>query len=823
MNVKRPENVEAHDAQRTVDFVTTDALPHASDATIGFQTTGRTVPELTPAPADSPSIPGYAITSEIAKGGMGRIYAAMDLTLQREVAIKTLLPGANEERFVIESKITAQLPHPCIPPIYALGTLGCGTPFLAMKFVRGRTLADELAARLSPHEDIPRFVLILEQIAQAVGFAHSRDIIHRDLKPLNVMVGEFGEVQVMDWGLAKKLHQEDASPEQPTSPILRSGDQRTRTLVGAVMGTPGYMAPEQARGESVDPRADVFALGAILGAILTGQPAFVGTTILESIQLAAKGKMDDVYSRLDSCGQDPELIAIAKRCMAAEPTERPRDGQAVASEIAAYRAGVEARLRRSETEKVEALVREGEERKRRKQLFTAAAIVSFTLLAGLTASVWQMRRAIIAEKAALNNADEAKRERDAKEVARLAEQQRAEGERFAKLEAEKNLEFARRGNEILQSIFKSLDPTAEYKTIAELRNALKTNLKKAVGNIEGTSLGEPLAVAELQDTLGQSLLGLGESTEAIEILEKASKTRAEMLGETDPKTIRSKGYLAESYRTAGMLDKALPLYEETLRSANERFGPSHPDTLTSKNNLAVGYHAAGMLEKALPLYEDLLSIRRADLGLEHEDTLASMNNLGAVYFKSGAFKKGVPLFAESLELRREKLGPDHPDTLSTMRNLGIAYCKTDQGEDAAKILIEWVEHQRTLLPNDDPKFGNILALIGTDLLSCKQYAAAEPMLRECLTLREAATPDQWNTFNTYSLLGACLLGQGKFAEAELFLVRGYEEMKARQNTIPPTASMRIPESLDRLIELYRATDRADEMKKYEAERAKYPE
>jgi len=444
------EDAAPEDAQCTVDFAKAAAAPNPSDATFVYQPEGKTVPDLPTAPAGAPVIPGYAITSEIAKGGMGRIYAAMDLTLHREVAIKTLLPGANTERFIIESKITAQLPHPCIPPIYALGTLRNGAPFLGMKFIRGRTLADELAARSRPTDDLLRLIQVFEQIAQAVGFAHSRNIIHRDLKPLNVMVGEFGEVQVMDWGLAKELFQDHVVSEHSATPIVRSGDQQTRTLVGAVMGTPGYMVPEQARGENVDARADVFALGAMLGAILTGQPAFVGTTVSESIQLAASGKIDDVYSRLDGCGQDPELIAIAKRCMAVDRAERPPDGQDVAAEVAAHRAGVEARLRRSETEKVEALVREGEERKRRKQLFAAAATVSVTLLAGLTASVWQMRRAIIAEQSAVRNAEDAGRERDAKEQARVAEQQRAEGEQIAKLEAEKNLEVTTRGNEVLQ-------------------------------------------------------------------------------------------------------------------------------------------------------------------------------------------------------------------------------------------------------------------------------------------------------------------------------------------------------------------------------------
>jgi serine/threonine protein kinase len=154
---------------------------------------------------------------------MGRVFAAFDETFEREVAIKTLLPGAPALRFITEAKITARLPHPGIPPVHALGTLEDGTPWLAMKLIRGRTLHDLLQSR--DHQeagDRGRFIAIFEQIAQAVGFAHSRGILHRDLKPLNVMVGELGEVQVMDWGLAKELTSRDregAGDETNAAPL----------------------------------------------------------------------------------------------------------------------------------------------------------------------------------------------------------------------------------------------------------------------------------------------------------------------------------------------------------------------------------------------------------------------------------------------------------------------------------------------------------------------------------------------------------------------------------------------------------------------------
>ena len=134
----------------------------------------------------------------------------LDLSLDRDVALKILLPGANADRFVRESKITARLPHPGIPPVHALGTLADGSPFLAMKLIAGQTLADEMKTA-----DRPRLLQAFTQVCQAVGFAHSRGVIHRDLKPANVMVGAFGEVQVMDWGLAKDLTSRDRRGRAP--------------------------------------------------------------------------------------------------------------------------------------------------------------------------------------------------------------------------------------------------------------------------------------------------------------------------------------------------------------------------------------------------------------------------------------------------------------------------------------------------------------------------------------------------------------------------------------------------------------------------------
>ena len=220
----------------------------------------------------------YRIDGEIARGGMGSVLKGRDPDLGRDVALKVLRDDLRDDagmvrRFVEEAQIGGQLQHPGIVPIYELGTFADLRPFFAMKLVKGHTLAQLLEARDGPGDDRPRFLSIFESIAQTVAYTHARGVIHRDLKPSNVMVGSFGEVQVMDWGLAKVLPRGGVVDDQKAGKddrqetviaTARSGsDAPGLSRPGSAMGTPAYMAPEQARGEGarVDERADVFAPG----------------------------------------------------------------------------------------------------------------------------------------------------------------------------------------------------------------------------------------------------------------------------------------------------------------------------------------------------------------------------------------------------------------------------------------------------------------------------------------------------------------------------------------------------------------------------------
>jgi serine/threonine protein kinase len=562
---------------------------------------------------------GYSILSEIGEGGMGVVYRAHDAALNRPVALKCLRPRfANDEavtaRFLHEASVTARLQHPGVPPVHAVGRLDDGRPFLAMKLVLGRTL-DALLSEQGPGAG--RWLAVFESICQAVGYAHSQGVIHRDLKPLNVMVGAFGEVQVMDWGLAKSLTGE-AGPSATDDPLAmtpESGPAPTpgfqATRAGSVLGTPAFMPPEQAIGaiDKVDRRSDVFGLGAILCCLLTGEPPFVGVDGESTRQLAARAKLDDAFSRLDGCGAEPDLIVLAKRCLAAEQADRPAEAGVLAAEVASLRRRAEERARLAEIEAV--------------------------------------RHTVQAQERARQAAQEVERSR----------RNRAAGVIVAAILALPFLYFY---------FFSGHNPLSRPRG----------------GSIDSRTL-TPLHEVKLPSDR--------------QIREAALWMRA------------------RKRLDAGQYDEAVKVCEELY---------SETRTLPSLSMLAWMYYLAGRL---------------ADAERAQRQWLASA-----------------------------------------------------KGEDGA----------------GSADFVRGLARLGLYLLAREKWAEAEASLRECLALAGETSPEAWTTFDAKSKIGAALLGQKKYADAEPLLLAGYNGLKKREKSIPPQGRPRLAEAADRLIELYTATGEA---------------
>src|SRR5262249_8501595 len=232
-----------------------------------------------------------------------------------------------------------------------------------------------------PTAERGRLLAVFEAVCQAVGYAHAHRVIHRDLKPANVMVGAFGEVQVMDCGLAKVLGAEGTGPVAGSSApevtrawteVSPAPEAGSNTQAGSLVGTPAFIPPEQAAGElaKVDERADVFGLGALLAVILTGKPPYVGESFEAVRVLAVRGKLGDCLARLKGCGAEPGVVSLCPQGLAVEPADRPRDAGEVAQAVARLRSAAEERARTAEREKAAADARAKAEAKAKQELET---------------------------------------------------------------------------------------------------------------------------------------------------------------------------------------------------------------------------------------------------------------------------------------------------------------------------------------------------------------------------------------------------------------------------------------------------------------------
>lgn len=412
----------------------------------------------------------YTVKSEFARGGMGRVLLALDNAVGREVAMKELLPnalgssslpasakdasrGELVERFLREAKVTGQLEHPNIVPVYEIGSREDGRVFYTMKLVRGKTMAhrlksiqndDSLDARGKLAERL-KLLDAFHDVCNAVAYAHSRNVIHRDLKPANIMLGEYGETLVLDWGLARVQGQEDRVTKGKTgklpdmSPSLLQEGSDARTLDGAVLGTPAYMPPEQARGDlsHVDERSDVYALGAMLYEILSGRAPYEGPTAQTVLAKVLVLEPDDLAVLAPEAPR--ELVVLAKKAMDRARGTRLASAGLMASEIAAYRDGRALSVYRYSTgESIARFVRRNR---------TAVAVASVALLLLVAGGVYSFVSITAQRDQARDSLAQATEEREA----RLALEQNQARER-AKLVAERRqrIHNARKWIDVMQ-------------------------------------------------------------------------------------------------------------------------------------------------------------------------------------------------------------------------------------------------------------------------------------------------------------------------------------------------------------------------------------
>jgi len=316
------------DSAETVD----PTLLQTGSRPLGEELRGATVERLLPVDRSM-----YAMMEEFARGGLGRIFRALDRRTGRIVAIKEVRRAERDVllRFAREALVTANLQHPSIVPVYEVGRWSEAEPFYAMKLVQGRTLADLVAEAASGGERLALLPHVID-VADALAYAHGERVIHRDLKPENVLVGSYGETVVIDWGLARNLATGEEAAALPSAQRLDGGEGET--VAGTVMGTPAYMPPEQARGEAVDERADVYAIGAMLYHVLAGlRPYAEASGAAEVLRRVIEGPpkaLSELAPEIPA-----ELVAIVNRAMAPLPSDRYPTAQGLAEDLRRFQAG----------------------------------------------------------------------------------------------------------------------------------------------------------------------------------------------------------------------------------------------------------------------------------------------------------------------------------------------------------------------------------------------------------------------------------------------------------------------------------------------------
>lgn len=563
---------------------------------------------------------------KLGEGGMGTVYKVRDPRLERNAALKLLLEEDNElavKRFLREVKITARLEHPNIPPVYEVGKTTSGQLYMVMKVVEGVTLKDRIK-RLHRKKTVDRHALeevlaAFVKVGEAVGYAHSLGIIHRDLKPENIMLGRFGEVQVMDWGIAKDLESLEESEEGVVESCDISShelDSLGVTVTGSMVGTPGYMAPEQVEGGATR-EGDVYALGVILTEILTGEKANPGKAMVERIAATVTGSTKtprDIDRRIAK-----DIDGLVKAACELDPKKRLASAELFVENLRAYLAQSPLPVYRY------SLVERGLGAISRRPGFFVGTAMLFVLLSSTTALYQAFRTSEQQREEAVNIAESAtKSEEDLKKaVTALYSLDQAVQRGMPEKEIKERLDAAL---ELGQFDYSLLLSAAKVCVKAGLRDRAKELLFKASRDKSQEKPYEALFMLhriELAENLSNSIR-MTDSAKELVVRARAAGDENEFTVTMDAAKLYLAGQIQESYRIISRLEK----YSQSF---------------------AFGYFIRGLIEAKLAKDDDAEKSLKKSMAID-PDFVSAINAMGVLARKRGRFEEAIKLYSKSIQL-----------------------------------------------------------------------------------------------------------------------------------------------------------------------------
>jgi tetratricopeptide (TPR) repeat protein/tRNA A-37 threonylcarbamoyl transferase component Bud32 len=692
----------------------------------------------------APAEPGrYRALAPHARGGLGEVLVAEDAQLGRRVALKRIQPRWRHDaearrRFLLEAEVTGRLEHPGVVPVYSLTEDADGELCYAMRFVEGETLQQAIRryhaapGPLELRQLLSRFVAV----CNAVGYAHSRGVLHRDLKPANIMLGKYGETLLVDWGLAKAIQRsEEARTSGEQTLVTTEPASGDGTRLGQVVGTPAYMAPEQAAGawDSISSAADVYALGATLYCLLTGRAPFDDPDPRQVLARVQRG--DFPLPRAVRADVPRALEAVCLKAMARRSEGRYGSALELAGDVERWLADEPVT---AHPEPLPVRLR----RQARRHPATLAATVAL-LLAGLVGLGLGL-------------------------AAVRAEQQRTAGERDR---AEANAAEAQRQRGRSEAVNKFLlddllAQAAPENNARQKKVTVEDVLAKAAAKVEKSFADQPDVEADVRRAVGLTYHKLGVFEQAQPQLERVLALRRRQQGPDHVDTMDAANELALLLQDQGKYKEALQLFRQNLEDHRRVSGPDHPDTLTAVNNLTALLLEQGKVAEAEPLLRRNLEACRRVLGDEHTLTLSALNNLVVVLINQKKAAEAEPLARLSAEVSRRVRGPEHPETLGAVNNLaGVLYTQRKMTE-AEPLLRENLEGNRRVLGPEHPVTLTALNNVARVLHAQGRLAEAERLCRQTLEARRRLLgPDHPDSLATVNNLAQVLQDQGKPAEA----------------------------------------------------------